>query len=187
MTTTQSGLNIPAGLSATAVAPAAAPIVRPVRAAKPADRHGWWWGTGRRKTAVARVRIKPAKGNDAGISFEVASTSKAGKKDPKNEKRITKTVEQYFAEMRDRNDVLEPIKAASLQDKVTVIFRCHGGGTMGQAQACKLAVARALLGYDPTLEARFREMGVLTRDSREVERKKYGQAGARRRFQFSKR
>ena len=58
---------------------------------------------------------------------------------------------------------------------------------MGQAQACKLAVARALLGYDPTLEARFREMGVLTRDSREVERKKYGQAGARRRFQFSKR
>jgi len=187
MTTMQSGLNIPAGLSATAVAPVVAPIVRPVRAAKPADRHGWWWGTGRRKTAVARVRIKPSKGAEVGVLFEVDRESRAGKKDPKNAKRITKTVEEYFAEMRDRNDVLEPLKAASLQDKVTVIFRCHGGGTMGQAQACKLAVARALLGYDPTLEARFREMGVLTRDSREVERKKYGQAGARRRFQFSKR
>lgn len=186
MTTIQSGLNIPAGLSATAVAPAAAPIVRPVRAALPADRHGWWWGTGRRKTAVARVRLKPAKG-EAGILFEVDPESRAGKKDPKNSKRITKKVEEYFSELRDRNDVLEPIKAASMQDKLTVVIRCHGGGTMGQAQACKLAVARALLGYDPTLEARFREMGVLTRDSREVERKKYGQAGARRRFQFSKR
>ncbi|MBS0190697.1 MAG: 30S ribosomal protein S9 [Phycisphaerales bacterium] len=186
MTTTQSGLNIPAGLSSTAVAPAAAQIVRPVRAAQPADRHGWWWGTGRRKTAVARVRLKPAKG-ESGVLFEVERTSKAGKKDPKNEKRVTKTVEQYFSEVRDRNDVLEPIKVASLQDKILVVFRCHGGGTMGQAQACKLAIARALLDYDPTLEARFRELGLLTRDSREVERKKYGQAGARRRFQFSKR
>ncbi len=188
MTTIQSGLNIPAGLSATAVAPAVAQMVRPVRAAKPADRHGWWWGTGRRKTAVARVRLKPTKATDlAGVVFECDPESRAGKRDPKNSKRITKTVEQYFAEIRDRNDVQEPLKAASLLDKVTVIIRCHGGGTMGQAQACRLAVARALLGYDPTLEARFREMGVLTRDSREVERKKYGQAGARRRFQFSKR
>ncbi|MBS0187898.1 MAG: 30S ribosomal protein S9 [Planctomycetes bacterium] len=181
------GLNIPAGLSATPAIPGAAPAPRPLKAAEPADRHGWWWGTGRRKTAVARVRLKPAKGNDAGVLFEVPSACKAGKRDPKNEKRVTKTVEQYFSEIRDRNDVLEPIKAASLQDKITVVFRCHGGGTMGQAQSCRLAVARALIGYDPTLEARFREMGLLTRDSREVERKKYGQAGARRRFQFSKR
>ena len=89
--------------------------------------------------------------------------------------------------MRDRNDVTEALRSASLLEKMHVVIRCHGGGTMGQAQACRLAIARALVDFDPTLEARFREMSLLTRDSREVERKKYGQAGARRRFQFSKR
>jgi small subunit ribosomal protein S9 len=181
---TISGLNIPAGLSATPVVPGEAPAPRPLRTAKPADRHGWWWGTGRRKSAVARVRLKPAKGVDAAIIFEVDRDSKAAKKEGK---RATKTLDQYFAEMRDRNDVTEALRSASLLEKMHVVIRCHGGGTMGQAQACRLGIARALLDFDPTLEARFREMSLLTRDSREVERKKYGQAGARRRFQFSKR
>lgn len=184
MSTMNANLNIPAGLSGTPTIPGEAPVARPVRAAKPADRHGWWWGTGRRKTAVARVRLRPAKG-DAGVLFEVdPAKSNAAKKEGK---RAIKTVDQYFSEIRDRNDVQEALKSASLLDKMHVVIRCHGGGTMGQAQACRLAVARALLDYDPTLEARFREMGLLTRDSRKVERKKYGQAGARRRFQFSKR
>jgi small subunit ribosomal protein S9 len=67
------------------------------------------------------------------------------------------------------------------------VIRASGGGTMGQAQAVRLAISRALKKYDPNLEPALRDNGFLTRDPREVERKKYGQAGARRRFQFSKR
>jgi len=150
----------------------AAPAPRPLRAAKPADKRGWWWGTGRRKTAIARVRMKP--GAEAGITIE----TKAGK---------TKSVEQYFCEERDRVDVLAPLKLTNMADKLKVVAKLQGGGFMGQAQAFRLAIARALRDYDPTTETALREAGYLTRDSRKVERKKYGQAGARRRFQFSKR
>lgn len=151
---------------------AAAP--RPLRDPKPADRHGWWWGTGRRKTAVARVRLRPAQSENAKFVVQLDG----GK---------TKAVEEYFTEERDRNDCYAPLKLTDTFGKFEVIVRAHGGGFMGQAGAVRLGVARALVGYDPSLESALRDAGYLTRDAREVERKKYGQAGARRRFQFSKR
>jgi small subunit ribosomal protein S9 len=154
------------GLAAT---PAQAP--RPVKVAKPADKRGWWWGTGRRKTAVARIRLKPGSG-----AFMIETPN--GKK---------KKPEEYFAEERDRNDCVASLKAVGLEGKFDVVAKVHGGGFMGQAGAVRLAIARALRDYDPSTEAALRSAGFLTRDAREVERKKYGQAGARRRFQFSKR
>jgi small subunit ribosomal protein S9 len=148
--------------------------IRKPRQAVPADKHGWWWGTGRRKTAVARVRIRLAKG-DAPV-FLIESNS--GKQRP---------VDEYFAEERDRSDCRAALKVTSTDGKFDVLVKCHGGGFMGQAQAVRLGIARALRDYDPSLEDALRDAGFLTRDAREVERKKYGQAGARRRFQFSKR
>lgn len=158
--------------AATTVSPAQ--VERPQREARKADAKGWWWGTGRRKTAVARVRLRPAKDK---ANFIVRSDH--------NEK--IKTVEQYFSLERDRNDAVAPLRLTNTLERLEVQVRCHGGGYMGQAGAVKLGVARALLGYDPSLEPILREHGLLTRDARKVERKKYGQAGARRRFQFSKR
>lgn len=148
--------------------------VRPPRAPKPADKFGWWWGTGRRKTAIARIRMKPAEGEKATVMVEAPN----GK---------VKTIEQFFSEERDRNDAVAALKVTGLIGRVQVLAKVHGGGFMGQAGAVKLAIARAVRDYDPTLEDALREAGMLTRDAREVERKKYGQAGARRRFQFSKR
>lgn len=160
------------GMSDTPPAPAKAQQgVRPLRDAAAPDKQGWWHGTGRRKTAVARVRLKPGSGD---IKIKVSANK-------------TKTVEEYFTELRDRADVVSPLKVTGTLGKIDVIVRCDGGGFMGQAQAVRLGIARALRGYDPTLEGKLRDEGFLTRDSREVERKKYGQAGARRRFQFSKR
>jgi len=170
-TTSGSLLQIP---GSTPDAPPAAQAVRAPRTPKPADKHGWWWGTGRRKTAVARVRIKPAEGKNAIITVEGTN----GK---------IKSVEQYFAEERDRRDAMAALTVAGLEGRLTVICKCHGGGFMGQAGAIKLGLARAVLDYDPSFEQALRDANLLTRDAREVERKKYGQAGARRRFQFSKR
>lgn len=147
---------------------------RPLRDAVPADAHGWWWGTGRRKAAVARVRMRPAKDGEAKLVIQ------------KTRKKF-KTVEEYFSEDRDRGDCYAPLKATDTFDKMEVVVRAHGGGTMGQAQAIRLGIARALAGYDPNFEKALRDAGFLSRDARRVERKKYGQPGARRRFQFSKR
>ena len=135
------------------------------------DAHGWWWGTGRRKAAVARVRIKPGNGD-----FKVQVSRKK-----------TKTVEEYFTEIRDQNDAVAALKVTNTLGKMDVVVRLDGGGYMGQAQALLLGVARALKKFDPSLEGVLREHGFLTRDAREVERKKYGLRGARRAFQFSKR
>ena len=167
---------IPGGMLGTPAAEPAAPAqgVRAVRNPKPADKYGWWWGTGRRKTAVARTRMRPAEGDKATFQIETVQ----GK---------VKAIDAYFAEERDRNDCVAALKATGLFGRMQVIAKVHGGGFMGQAQAIRLAIARAIREYDPTLEDPLREAGMLTRDSREVERKKYGQAGARRRFQFSKR
>lgn len=148
---------------------------RAPKAPKPADKKGWWWGTGRRKTAVARVRLRPASGNKAGMTL-------VGN-DPKKRR----SVEQYFTEERDRRECVAPLLATNLMNKFEIVVKCSGGGFMGQAGAVKLGLARALAGYDPTTEPALRAGGMLTRDARMVERKKYGQAGARRRFQFSKR
>jgi small subunit ribosomal protein S9 len=147
---------------------------RPPRTPKPADKHGWWWGTGRRKAGVARVRMRPADGDKATVTVEAPN----GK---------VKTIEQFFAEERDRNDAIAALKVSGLMGRVQVVAKVHGGGTTGQAGAVKLAIARAVLDYDPTFEDALRDHALLTRDARKVERKKYGQAGARRRFQFSKR
>jgi small subunit ribosomal protein S9 len=163
---------------ATAATPApvvrAAPIARKVREAKPADKHGWWWGTGRRKTAVARVRMRLAKGDKGTFTVEGVG----GK---------PRSVNEFFAEERDRSDANAPLRVTNTEGKFDIIVQTHGGGFMGQAGAVRLGLARALMYYDPSLETALRDAGYLTRDAREVERKKYGQAGARRRFQFSKR
>jgi small subunit ribosomal protein S9 len=168
-------LNIESPAAAPAMpAPRAPQITRQPKAAVPADKYGWWWGTGRRKTAVARVRIRLAKEGKG--SFKIQSEN--GK---------LRSVEEFFAEERDRNDATFPLKVTNTEGRFDIIVRVHGGGFMGQAGAVRLGVARALLAYDPSTEDALRENGFLTRDAREVERKKYGQAGARRRFQFSKR
>ncbi len=129
-------------------------------------RYGFYWGTGRRKTAVARVRIRPGQG-------EVKINGKE--------------VNDYFPEERDRSDVVAPLRATSTIGKFDVYANVQGGGPSGQAGAVLLGVARALREADSSLEHALRDGGYLTRDSRMVERKKPGQRGARRRFQFSKR
>jgi len=124
------------------------------------------WGTGRRKSAVARVRLMPGNGNI----------------------RINKReVNQYFTEQKDRQSVLSPLIATDTLTSYDVGVNAKGGGTTGQADAVKLGIARALQKADPSLEQRLRDGNFLTRDPRMVERKKYGQKGARKRFQFSKR
>lgn len=131
----------------------------------PADGH-WWWGTGRRKTAVARVRIRPGTGK-----FVVNK----------------KPYDEYFNEERDRNDMMNVLQKTSTEGGVDIYVNVHGGGYMGQAGAIVLGIARALRKYDETLEPILRSNAFLSRDPRKVERKKYGQRGARRKFQFSKR
>jgi small subunit ribosomal protein S9 len=170
-----SAANPAAGLLG-AMPAAAAPEqpVKPVRQAKPADKHGFWWGTGRRKTAVARVRLKPASGGE-------------GKVEIRGRVERLKTLEQYFTEERDRVEALAALRVTNTMGRFDLFIKCSGGGFMGQAAAIKMGLARALLSYDPSVEPALREHNLLTRDARAVERKKYGQAGARRRFQFSKR
>ncbi len=167
------GASAGAALGESVTFPSAAPaaIEKPLAQALPPDPHGWWWGTGRRKTAVARVRIKPGAGK-----FEIIIN---GKK--------RKTIDEYFSEARDRDDVVAPLKATNTFGKMDVSLRVDGGGFMGQAGAIKLGIARALKKYDPVHESTLRDHGYLTRDDRQVERKKPGMAGARKRFQFSKR
>jgi small subunit ribosomal protein S9 len=175
-------LNIGGASLAEPADAAPAPETRPVREAKPADAHGWWWGTGRRKTAVARVRLRPAK--PGAPADEIGGEGRVRIQKSSNK---FVSVETLFSEDRDRADVYAPLKLTDTYGKVEVFVRAHGGGLMGQAGAIKLGIARALLDYDPSTEQALRDAGYLTRDAREVERKKYGQAGARRRFQFSKR
>ena len=147
-------------------APASAPAASQPAVRTPPSKGNWWWGTGRRKTAVARVRIRPGDGK-----FTV------------NEREMVK----FFTEERDRNDIMNVLEKTNTKGSVDVVVNAHGGGFTGQAGAIILGLGRALNKYDQNLEPILRENGFLTRDSRKVERKKYGQAGARRRFQFSKR
>jgi len=137
----------------------------PAPAAKP-DKGGFFWGTGRRKAAVARVRIRPGKGK-----FLING----------------REIDHYFTELRDQNDATAPLRETKTVDGLDVFVNVHGGGYMGQAGAVLLGVARALKIYDPSLEPILRDNNFLSRDPRRVERKKYGQPGARKRFQFSKR
>ncbi len=135
-------------------------------AKKPEPKGGYFWGTGRRKTSVARVRIRPGKG----------------------ELKINnRELEKYFSRPQDINNVLAPLKATHTDKSLDVFVNVQGGGITGQSGAVMLGIARALKNYDPSLLQVLRDGGYLTRDGRMVERKKPGLAGARRRFQFSKR
>ena len=139
---------------------------RPLPQPATPDAGGFIWGTGRRKSSVARVRIKPGDGK-----FKING----------------KDVDDYFPEMQQRQACVAPLEATGTRQGLDVFVNASGGGKTGQAGAVLLGVARALMGHDPATEATLRDNGYLTRDPREVERKKYGQSGARRRFQFSKR
>ncbi|MFW5828810.1 MAG: 30S ribosomal protein S9 [Planctomycetota bacterium] len=124
------------------------------------------WGLGRRKTSVARVRIAPGTGKVLVNKRPLA---------------------EYFPVERRQRDVLGPLKSADALDRYDVFVNVNGGGETGQAGACVLGIARALIKAEPELEPRVRPYGFLTRDSRMVERKKYGLRKARRGCQFSKR
>jgi small subunit ribosomal protein S9 len=124
------------------------------------------WGTGRRKTAVARVRIRPGTG-----TIEVNGQE----------------MEDYFPREDHRQSIRMPLRVTHNQGRYDVFVNANGGGITGQAEATQLGLARALLSADSSLRALLKENGLLTRDPRMVERKKYGKRGARRSPQYSKR
>lgn len=124
------------------------------------------WGTGRRKTAVARVRLVPGNG---------AMTVNGRPSD------------EYFLTLDQRTAVKAPLVAVEAGAKFDVLATVEGGGPQGQSEALRHGLSRALVKSDETLLPKLREAGFLTRDSRRKERKKYGQKSARARFQFSKR
>lgn len=122
-------------------------------------------GTGRRKTAVARVFLREGSG-------KIVVNGK--------------DVKEYFSD--EQVQVLrQPLQATASENKYDILINVCGGGMNGQAAACLHGISRALTQYDPDARTTLKANGYLTRDSRMVERKKYGQKGARRRFQFSKR
>jgi small subunit ribosomal protein S9 len=126
----------------------------------------WFLGTGRRKESVARVFLRPGSGK-----FTVNR----------------RTVEQYFPNHAWKHDAIEPLKFTNIADQVDVVVTAHGGGVGGQAGAVRMGLSRAISRFNPELRPALRKNGFLTRDSRMKERKKYGQKGARKRFQFTKR
>lgn len=123
-------------------------------------------GTGRRKRSVARVFLRPGKG-DITVNHRAFS--------------------EYFVTESTRAVVRQPLTATETIDKFDVLILADGGGVAGQAGAARLGVSRALVEFNAELRAKLKKLGYLTRDPRAHERKKYGQKGARKRFQFSKR
>ena len=144
----------------TAVSPEAPKYVKKV------DKYGRAYATGKRKDAVARVWIKPGSGK---IVVN------------------TRDVETYFARPVLRMLIQQPIVAAARQGQYDVVATVAGGGLSGQAGAVRHGISKALTHFEPDLRGVLKKGGFLTRDSRVVERKKYGKAKARRSFQFSKR
>ena len=124
------------------------------------------WGPGRRKRAVARVRIRPGSG-----TFLINK----------------REVDEFFPRERDRLAARAPLRAADAEGQWDIFVNIHGGGMTGQADAVLLGLARALVKAKPEAEAVMRDADLLTRDARKVERKKPGRKGARKSFQFSKR
>ncbi len=125
-----------------------------------------YYGTGRRKTSTARVFLRPGSGR-----FHV------------NQREL----EHYFPRATSVMDLRQPLELTQTGGDYDVYATVRGGGASGQAGAIRLGIARALLEANPSHRPVLKAAGMLTRDAREVERKKYGRAGARRRFQFSKR
>ena len=125
-----------------------------------------YYATGRRKTSTARVFLRPGTGTIAVNS---------------------RTFESFFPTEVLRMQVRQPMVLTETADKFDVLATVAGGGVSGQAGAIRLGIARALIEYNTELRKRLKKEGLLTRDARIKERKKYGMAGARKRFQFSKR
>ena len=125
-----------------------------------------YYGTGRRKTSTARVFLRPGTG-----SFQVNG----------------RAFDKYFPNETLKMLIRQPLAVTETTDKFDLVVRVDGGGVTGQAGALRHGIARALVSFSPELRPRLKESGFLTRDPREVERKKYGRPGARKRFQFSKR
>ena len=121
---------------------------------------------GKRKTAVARVWMRPGNG-------EIVINKRS--------------FEEYLPREADRETVLQPLKLTGTGDKYDLLVNVRGGGCSGQAGAIRHGISRALLAVDPDLREDLKKEGFLTRDSRMKERKKYGQRGARARYQYSKR
>ena len=125
-----------------------------------------YYGTGRRKSAIARVYLRPGSGE-----FKVNG----------------RPFEQYFVTEEQRSSARLPLVSTETHSKFNVVANVSGGGVSGQADAVKLGVARALILFNAELRKKLKAEGMVTRDSRGKERKKYGQKGARKRFQYSKR
>jgi small subunit ribosomal protein S9 len=125
-----------------------------------------YYGTGRRKTSVARVYLRPGSGD-----YKVNGRSFA----------------EYFVTEAQRASARQPLLSTDTASSFNVVANVSGGGVNGQADAMKLGIARALMQFNAELRKKLKAEGMVTRDSRGKERKKYGQKGARKRFQFSKR
>jgi small subunit ribosomal protein S9 len=125
-----------------------------------------YYGTGRRKRAIARVYLRPGSGE-----FKVNG----------------RPFEQYFVTESQRVSAKQPLVSTESSSSFNVIARVDGGGVNGQADAVKLGIARALMLFNIELRKKLKAEGMVSRDSRSKERKKYGQKGARKRFQYSKR
>ena len=125
-----------------------------------------YYGTGRRKTAVARVYLRPGSGKIV-----------VNRRD----------FDEYFPNRVLKMVIRQPLLLTETADKFDILVNVRGGGPTGQAGAIRHGISRALLEYNPELRPRLKSAGLLTRDARQVERKKYGQPKARKRFQFSKR
>ena len=123
-------------------------------------------GVGRRKSSVARVWLRPGSGN-----WDINGRS----------------LDEYFPRLSHQQHAQEPLAAVNMLGRFDIKVAVDGGGETGQSGAIRLGLARALLNYDSELRPTMRAKGLLTRDAREVERKKPGRPGARKRFQFSKR
>ena len=125
-----------------------------------------YYGTGRRKSSIARVFLRPGSGD-----FQVNG----------------RPFEQYFVTPAQRTMAKLPLVSAEASSNFNVVANVSGGGVNGQAGALKLGIARALMEFNIELRKKLKAEGLISRDSRKKERKKYGQKGARKRFQFSKR
>ncbi len=150
----------------TPAAPPAPAAMPPIPAPPLPEGAQYIWGVGRRKKAIARVRIRPGTGK-----FTVNK----------------REMDKYFTEERDRLAAISPLKTANMVGSWDIWVTVTGGGFAGQAGALTLGLARALSKAAPTVEGSLRDQGLLTRDARMKERKKYGQKGARKRFQWTKR
>ena len=125
-----------------------------------------YYGTGRRKTSTARVFLRPGTGT---VNIN------------------RRAFEAFFPTEALRTQIRQPLLLTETADKFDILATVAGGGVSGQAGALRLGIARALVEYNTELRKRLKDEGLLTRDARAKERKKYGMAGARKRFQFSKR